>query len=59
MRKFVCRRNIERYRELLEQTSDEVSRRVLLNLLAEEENKLARLAEDATDEPAPQPRSRH
>ena len=39
MDRFICRENIERYRRLLAQTSDEEQRRQLMKLLAEEEAK--------------------
>ncbi|MCK9908597.1 hypothetical protein MXD81_05625 [Microbacteriaceae bacterium K1510] len=37
MDRFICRENIERYRRLLAQTTDEEQRRQLMKLLAEEE----------------------
>jgi hypothetical protein len=39
MESFVHRQNIEHYRKLLAETTDEVQRRLLLKLLAEEEAK--------------------
>lgn len=39
MDRFVCRENIERYRRLLTQATDEEQRRQLMKLLAEEEAK--------------------
>lgn len=39
---FVIRQNIEHYRRILERTSDEGARRQILQLLREEEDKLAR-----------------
>lgn len=36
---FIRRENIERYRRLLEQTTDEAQRRQILKLIAEEEAK--------------------
>jgi len=39
MDRFICRENIERFRRLLEQTTDEEQRRQLMKLLAEEEAK--------------------
>jgi hypothetical protein len=41
MRTFVIRRNIDRYRQLLKVETDEVRRRMVVQLLAEEEAKLA------------------
>jgi hypothetical protein len=46
MKSFVARHNIERYERLLEAAADEASRRVLLDLLAEEKAKLAELASE-------------
>ena len=40
MERFVQRKNIERYRRLLAETTDETRRRQLLRLLAEEEARL-------------------
>lgn len=37
MEKFIHRENIERYRKLLAQTTDETERRMIEKLLAEEE----------------------
>ncbi len=34
---FVCRQNVEHYRDLLKRTTDESQRKVLLELLAEQE----------------------
>jgi hypothetical protein len=39
MERFVHRQNIEHYRKLLAETTDEVRRRQVLKLLAEEEAK--------------------
>ncbi len=39
MERFVHRKNMERYRELLSQTTDETQRQQLMKLLAEEEAK--------------------
>ena len=39
MERFVHRQNIEHFRKLLAETTDEVQRRLLLKLLAEEEAK--------------------
>lgn len=39
MDRFIRRENIERYRRLLAQTTDEAQRRQLLKLIAEEEAK--------------------
>jgi hypothetical protein len=39
MERFVHRQNIEHYRKLLAETTDEAQRRQLLKLLAEEEAK--------------------
>jgi len=47
MDRFVCRENIERYRRLLTQTTDDEQRRQLMKLLAEEEARdqtIARMA---------------
>jgi hypothetical protein len=41
MNDIVVRRNIQRYRNLLDFESDEMRRRILLELLVEEESKLA------------------
>lgn len=43
MKAFVVRQNIQRYREQLEVVTDEARRRILLDLLAKEEAKLAQL----------------
>lgn len=37
MQEFIRRKNIERYRKLLAETQDETQRKVLLELLAKEE----------------------
>jgi hypothetical protein len=42
---FVIRENIERFRRMLEQTSDENARRQIMQLLKEEEAKLGRIGE--------------
>lgn len=44
MRRFVVRRNIERYREFLRTEVNDERRRMLRNLLAEEEAKLAAMS---------------
>jgi hypothetical protein len=49
MERFVIRQNIDRYRRLLEQTSDEAARQQIRRLLKEEEEKLH--AAKAGDEP--------
>lgn len=54
MRTFVIRRNIQRYRDLLAHETDEARRRIILDLLAEEE---AKLAEAADADRAPTQRS--
>ncbi|HVZ51192.1 MAG TPA: hypothetical protein VG986_04450 [Pseudolabrys sp.] len=41
MERFVIRENIDRYRRMLDEASDEVTRRQILRLLKEEEEKLA------------------
>ena len=41
MERFVIHQNIDRYRRLLAQTSDEATRQQILRLLKEEEEKLA------------------
>jgi hypothetical protein len=45
MNRFIIDRNIRRYRNLLEGEADEARRRMVLDLLAEEEAKLAELTE--------------
>ncbi len=50
MKAFVVRQNIQRYREQLEVATDERRRRVLLDLLAEEEAKLAELVAQSRKE---------
>jgi hypothetical protein len=49
MERFVIRQNIDHYRRLLEQTSDEAARQQIRRLLKEEEEKLH--AAKAGDEP--------
>lgn len=53
MRKFVAWQNLERYRRLLAETSDEHQRAVLQKLLVEEEEIWAGLVDDAPDAPPP------
>ena len=43
---FIHRQNVERYRELLKTVSDDSQRNVILQLLAEEEAKLAQHAQE-------------
>jgi hypothetical protein len=45
--RFIRRQNVERYRRLLESTEDETQRRLVLKLLAEEQQK----QKDAGDRP--------
>ena len=45
MERTVARLNIEHYKQLLETEVDDVKRQTLTRLLAEEESKLAKLAE--------------
>ena len=45
MRSFVIHRNIRRYQRLLEFEADETRRQTILDLLAEEEAKLAELTD--------------
>ncbi len=40
MERFFNQQNVERYRKMLANPRDEVQRRIILNLLAEEEGKL-------------------
>lgn len=53
MRRFVSRRNIDRYRELLRSEINDERRRVLRALLEEEQTKLA--AMDESDDPVDAP----
>jgi hypothetical protein len=53
MRRFISRRNIDRYRELLRSELNDERRRTLRTLLDEEERKLA--AMDEPDDPAAAP----
>ena len=41
--KRICKANIERFKQLLETTTDPTQRKTLVQLLAEEEAKLTRL----------------
>ena len=41
MDRYIARENIDRFRRMLEQTSDEATRQQILRLLKEEEDKLA------------------
>lgn len=50
MPKTIARLNIEHFRRLLAQETDETKRRMLLRLLAEEEAKLAALERDPPKE---------
>jgi rubrerythrin len=43
MERFVSQQNIERYRKLLDRTTDEAQRRVIFKLLAEEQEKSSKL----------------
>jgi hypothetical protein len=47
MEKFIHRQNLEHYRKLLAETTDEVKQQTLLKLLADEE------AKDRLDQPKP------
>jgi hypothetical protein len=51
MDKFVAKANIEHYRRKLARETDETKRQVLARLLAEEEAKLASLANDPQKKP--------
>jgi hypothetical protein len=46
MERFIKRKNIEHYREMLETTTDPARRRVIEKLLCEEEYKLRKVEED-------------
>jgi len=43
MEAFICRQNINRYRELLEVSTDDAQRLEIMSLLADEEGKLKHL----------------
>ena len=43
MERFVSQQNIERYRKLLDRSTDEAQRRVIFKLLAEEQEQLPKL----------------
>lgn len=45
MERFVSQQNIERYRKLVDLSTDEPQRRIIFELLAEEQNKLDRQGE--------------
>ncbi len=55
MDKTVARLNIEHYRKLLANETDETRRRSLQHLLAEEEAKLARLEGNPPQKNSPEP----
>jgi hypothetical protein len=46
MERFIKRKNIEHYREMLKTTTDPARRRVIKKLLREEEAKLGKVEED-------------
>lgn len=48
MKRTVAQLNIDRYKRLLETETDETKRQTLLQLLAEEQAKLGKLAETET-----------
>jgi hypothetical protein len=44
MERFVSQQNIERYRKLLDMSTDDFQRRLILKLLSEEQEKLRNIA---------------
>ena len=53
MQSFIHRKNLENYRRLLEQTTDEEERQVLSKLIEEEETKNAPLKASKRGKPEP------
>ncbi|RWK76767.1 hypothetical protein [Mesorhizobium sp.] len=49
MERFIVEQNIELYKHRLEETRNEVKRRILRELLAEAESRLARIDSAASD----------
>lgn len=54
MERFIHRQNIEHYRKLLAEATDEAQRRVLLKLLAEEEAKRATASQNGAQKSPPE-----